>query len=305
MRHLVISLLLGSGLLFTTVAQAEKLNVQLILSDSSPPYQQFATSLNQALASSKADILVAKSPDISGSKIDLIVAVGMKAAESAAAQTHTPVVAVMVPKAGYENLLAQFSSKKNNLSISAIYLDQPWDRRLDFLRAALPDQRRIGVLYTDGTHIDIAHLRENIANRGGTLVAKPVLSANGLFPALESILDDSDVLLAMPDSMIYNSSNIRNILLTSYRHGVPLVGLSLSYVNAGALCAIYTTPEQLGEQTGSTLISFARTRRLPASQFPADFTIAVNQQVARSLGIELQSQEVIRSRMIKSREDGQ
>ena len=42
---------------------------------------------------------------------------------------------------------------------------------------------------------------------------------------------------------------MRNILLTSYRRGVPLVGLSQAYVNAGALAAIFSTTEQLAEQT--------------------------------------------------------
>ena len=60
-------------------------------------------------------------------------------------------------------------------------------------------------------------------------------SADELYPKLESILASSDVLMAVPDSMIYSSSNIRNILLTSYRRGVPLVGVSQAYVNAGAL----------------------------------------------------------------------
>lgn len=303
LRHLIIRLLSCAVVLLTTAAQAGTLNVRLILSDSSPPYRQFAASFNKALAASKADVAVTESQAISGANTDLIVTVGMKATELAAAQTGTPVLAVMVPRIGYENLVTPVVPQKTIRSISAIYLDQPWDRQLDFWRAALPERRRIGLLHSLDTRIDVARLRRDISDRGGSLVAQPVRSAEGLFSSLENVLDGSDVLLAIPDGMIYSSSNIRNILLTSYRHGVPLIGLSQSYVNAGALCAIFSTPEQLAEQASSAVILFSRTRQLPDSQYPADFTIAVNQQVARSLGIELPSPEAIRSQMDKAKEE--
>ncbi|OGS96653.1 MAG: hypothetical protein A3K04_11530 [Gallionellales bacterium RBG_16_56_9] len=303
LRHLIIRLLSCAVVLLTTAAQAGTLNVRLILSDSSPPYQQFAASFNKALAASKADVAVTESQAISGANTDLIVTVGMKVTGLTAAQTGTPVLAVMVPRIGYENLVTPVVPQKPIRSISAIYLDQPWDRQLDFWRAALPERRRIGLLHSLDTRIDVARLRRDISDRGGSLVAQPVRSAEGLFSSLENVLDGSDVLLAIPDGMIYSSSNIRNILLTSYRHGVPLIGLSQSYVNAGALCAIFSTPEQLAEQASSAVILFSRARQLPDSQYPADFTIAVNQQVARSLGIELPSLEAIRSQMDKAKEE--
>jgi putative tryptophan/tyrosine transport system substrate-binding protein len=306
-RRLVTSLLLYVTALLTAAAQAETLNVRLVLSDSSPPYQQFTASFNKALVASKADVAVTESQLFNDTNIDLIVTVGIKATELvASSQTSTPVLAVMIPKASYERLLAQRSPQNPVPSISAIYLDQPWDRQLDFVRAALQDRRRIGLLYSEDTHIDVARLHQDIAHRGGSLIARPIRSAEGLYSSLESVLEDSDVLLAIPDSAIYSSNNIRNILMTSYRYRIPLIGLSQSYVNAGALCAVFSTPEQLAEQASNAAILFARTRQLPGSKYPVDFTIAVNQQVARSLGIELPSPEAIHNQMdkAKSKEHG-
>jgi ABC-type uncharacterized transport system substrate-binding protein len=281
---------------------AENLKVLVVLSDTSAPYQSFATALNNSLPALMRPTVLEHPEQLSHDvpQADLIVAVGMNATELAAAQTSIPVLAVMVPRVGYEELRA--APKKIIRSIAAIYLDQPWARQLDFWRAALPDRRRLGLLHTPDTHIDVARLRQDVGLRGGSLVAQPVLSADELFERLESVLASSDVLLAIPDSMIYNSSNIRNILLTSYRHGVPLIGLSQAYVNAGALCAIFSTPEQLAGQASATLISFARTGQLPEAQYPAAFTIAVNQQVARSLGIAVPSAEEIRNQMDKAKE---
>ncbi|MDO8262730.1 MAG: ABC transporter substrate binding protein [Gallionella sp.] len=299
-RQIAILLLSSTVMLMTAGVQAGTLNVSLLLSDSSPPYRQFAASFNQALAASKADVTVVESQDASSTHADLIVAVGMKATGLAAAQAGIPVLAVMIPETGYQELLAQTSRQIPARAITAIYLNQPWDRQFDFLHAALPERRRIGLLHSPDTRIDVEGLRQRIARRGGSLVALPVRSAERLFPSLESVLEGSDLLLAIPDSAIYNSSNIRNILLDSYRKGVPLIGLSQSYVNAGALCAVFSTTEQMAEQAGATVISFLRNSQLPDPQYPADFTIAVNQQVARSLGIELPSPETIRSQMGKT-----
>lgn len=295
--RIAILLLSSAVMLMTGEARAGALNVSLVLSDSSPPYRQFAESFNKALDANKADVTVVESQGESNSHAGLIVAVGMKAAGSAAAQADTPVLAVMIPEAGYQELLAQAFRQIHARAISAIYLNQPWDRQLDFLQAALPERHKIGLLYSPNTHIDVEGLRQQIAKRGGLLVSQSVHSAEKLFTSLESTVEGSDLLLATPDSMIYNSSNIRHILLASYRKGVPLIGLSQSYVNAGALCAVFSTTEQMAEQAGATVISFIRNGRLPAPQYPADFTIAVNQQVAQSLGIELPPPETIHSQM--------
>jgi len=82
------------------------------------------------------------------------------------------------------------------------------------------------------------------------LIARHLRSKDTLFSDLDELLIDSDVLLAVPDSEIYNSNSIRNILLSSYRRGIPLVGFSQAYVKAGALCAIFSTPEQLAATSG-------------------------------------------------------
>ena len=287
---------------------AQELNLVILLSDNTAPYLSFAKKLKDSLPAS-VQATVIEHPEnypSSARQADLIITAGMKATELAATQTSIPVLAVMIPKASYESLLAQKSLQNPARMISAIYLDQPWDRQLDFVRAALPERRKIGLLYSEDTRIDVARLHQDIAHRGGSLIARPVRSAEGLYSSLESVLEDSDVLLAVPDSSIYSSNNIRNILLTSYRYHIPLIGLSQSYVNAGALCAIFSTPEQLAEQASITTSLFSRTRQLPGSKYPAAFTIAVNQQVARSLGIELPSPDVIRNQMdkVKSKEQG-
>ncbi|MDD5299913.1 MAG: ABC transporter substrate binding protein [Gallionella sp.] len=292
LRQLTMMLLTGAIALLATLAQAETLHVSLVLSDSTPPYQQFSIALNKALASSNANVTVTESSEGRGAKADLVIAVGMKATEIATANFKAPVLSVMVPKAGYEALLGRRSPQKPPNAISAIYLDQPWSRQLNFIKAALPKHSIVGLLYSPNASIVLPRLPP-----GMSLNAKSVRSAETLFATLEHILESSDVLLVVPDNEIYSSSNVRNILLTSYRQKVPLIGISQAYVNAGALCAIFSTPEQLAWQVAAEIASFARSGRLSEPQYPASFSIGINQQVANSLGVELAPPEVIRQRM--------
>lgn len=282
---------------------AVSLTVSVVLSDSSQPYQQFSAEFHKYFAENYADVVVVESyadekPKVNhNGKVDLVVAVGSKATELAVTNFNAPLLSTMVPKAAYEALLDGHSSRLSKTA-SAIYLDQPWSRQLNFIQALLPKHNIVGVLYSPNTPIVLPRLP-----RGMSLNAQSATAEN-LFAALENVLNSSDVLLAIPDSEIYSSSKVRNILLTSYRYKVPLIGISQAYVNAGALGAIFSTPEQLAVQAGKTIVSFARSRNLPEPQYPELFKISLNLQVARSLGIVLDSQEVILERMNKGGEGG-
>ncbi|WP_189941843.1 ABC transporter substrate-binding protein [Sulfuriferula thiophila] len=277
-------------------ALAENLRVLLVLSDNTAPYQSFSRTFSQSLPAALHVSVLEHAEDfaVGTPQSDLIVTVGTKATVWVAAKTSTPILATMLPRNSYEELLSKHRRAKG---MSAIYLDQPWDRQADFLHAVLPDRSRIGLLYSQGTHLDLSGLSKEISRNGSVLNLQLLNAPDALFSSLEALLDNNDVLFAIPDSVIYSSNNIRNILLTTYRHGVPLIGLSQSYVNAGALCAIFSTPEQIATQTSAAVLTFAQTHQLPDAQYPSSFTIAVNQEVARTLSVPLQSPETLRAQM--------
>jgi ABC-type uncharacterized transport system substrate-binding protein len=96
------------------------------------------------------------------------------------------------------------------------------------------------------------------------------------------------VLLAVADPQVYNSSSIQNILLASFRAKVPMVAFSPAYVRAGALLALHVTPTQLGQQAGVIAWGVLRDKALsPIPLYSRDFSVMVNEHVARSLGLSL------------------
>jgi len=297
-KFLILAALLLCSLV-TANCSAENLKVLVVLSDNNTPYQTFARTFVQNLPANIEVSILERAEDFTAQTpaADLLVTVGVKAADRVAAKANTALLAVMIPSNAYPALL---SRRPRNSQTSAIYLDQPWARQMDFLQAALPERRKIGVLRSAGNNIDMPALRAELNRHGLTLTDKTLQDKDSLFTDLQAVLTSSEVLLAVADSAIYNGLNIRNILLSSYRRSVPLIGLSQSYVRAGALCAIYSTPEHLAAQAGATTLTYLQTHKLPEAQYPALYSIAINEAVARTLGINLQTAELLQLQVDKA-----
>ena len=105
------------------------------------------------------------------------------------------------------------------------------------------------------------------------------------------------VLLAVPDTQLFNNRTISNILLTAYHHRSPVIGFSPAYVKAGALFALYSTPAQIGQQAGEAARIGLVSGSLPPATAPRQFRISTNTYVARSLGITLEDANVLRERL--------
>ncbi len=270
------------------LVQAEPLHVHVVLSEGGGAYQEFSDALRDELQSSSI-VLSVGNTDVENNDADLIVAVGMRSATALVAN-NKPVLSVLVPKAGYDNLEKPAAAHHS----SVIYLDQPIERQLSLLHAALPKVKHIGLLYSTPP-FGLATLRRLLAEKNLQLHESVVNREHSLPEALDEVLDDSEVLMVLPDTDIYNAGTIRNILLTSYRKRVPLIGFSPSYVKAGALCAIYSTPVQIAAQAVEAIKQFASSGKLPSSQYPKEFKVSVNTQVARSLDLPIKDAEILRN----------
>jgi len=105
----------------------------------------------------------------------------------------------------------------------------------------------------------------------------------------------------LPDPVIYNKNTIRGILLSTYRKKLPIIGFSRAYVKAGAIAAVYSKPEQISKQTASIADTFLRTGSFKQNSYqPADFSIAINKKLAKSLGIKIKSEADIINQIIKA-----
>ena len=284
--------LLTLFLLSSAYVKAEPLKLVLVLSEKAGAYLEYGNALREKLANRNVSLHVVDAEQLLPDS-DMVIAAGLKAALSVAHSKPVALLVVLLPKEGYKKLLSDFPAQAK-VANSAIYLDQPFKRQLSLISALLPQANSIGLLYTSPPK-EMGLFRMQAIERKFYINERAVASASDLHSALQEVLVGSDVLLALPDADIYNTSTIRNILLSTYRSRVPLIGFSAAYVRAGALAAVFSTAEQFAEQSVGIIQDYVATHTLPTAQYAKEFEVSVNEQVARSLQLDIKSAAQLRA----------
>lgn len=226
----------------------------------------------------------------------MVLTVGVQATRKtvADAEGRWPILGVMVPRASFEAL---GPAARNTRRVSALYLDQPAQRQIDLIRALLPNARNIGLVVGPTHQRDLDTIRPLAASKSLTLVTEKASRDTELYPALQSVLRTSDVLLALPDPYVVNVSTAQNLLLTAFRFRVPVIGYSAAYVRAGALAAVYSTPRQIGLEAAQIVRQVWRGSAMPAPRYPRNFSIAINRALAENLGLDLPDEAAVQQRL--------
>lgn len=282
-------LLLGAWLFLPLAASGYE--VALVMSQRSGSAQAFADAFVGAAVASGHRVIdaggaggVLDEAALAGA--DLVVANGEAALAAVLSRPSRPTLGVMLGRARFDAL----SARHPQAELSAFTLDQPAARQLRLLRAALPKSEHVGALFGDA-QAGAKPLQEAAAS-GFDLAAATVASEAELIARLEAVLRRSDAFVAIPDALLSQPASARAILLTSYRFQKPVFAFSRAYVDAGALAAVFTTPQQVATDVVNWLNGLPPGRlTLPPPRAPESFEIAVNRQVARALGILLPSDE--------------
>ncbi len=267
--------------------------VHFVLSEPNGPYHAVLVAARDALdphATVSASALDEDVPDTATA----IVAVGTAAAVRwAGSDDPRPVFSTLVPSAGWQRIVGDQSERR-----SALFLDQSLARQLALVRVLLPPLRELGVVYGPSSVARRAEILDAAGRFHLFINAHHSTSSADIDDAFITVLRRSEALLALPDSAVYTRYNVQSLLLTSFRLRRPVIGFSESWVRAGALAAVYTTPTQLGTELGETLVAWLPDRGpLPPSGTPVRYTLSVNRQVAFSLGLNLPPDAVLQQRL--------
>lgn len=220
--------------------------------------------------------------DAARGSVDLVLALGGEAAETAAQDAgNLPLVAGgvlrpdAVPKGG---------------NATGICLEYPPELSLRWIRSALPGARVVGVLYNPDENRERVEAAARVARELGLrLEARAVSSPQEIPAALDALYRRSDVVWAIYDRVATTPETARRLLLDSFRHRVPLVGLSASWVQAGAFAAPDWDQEDIGAQCAEMAARLLKGERAsgmsPAPPRRARFAINLNS--ARKIGIRV------------------
>ncbi|WP_409523579.1 ABC transporter substrate-binding protein [Nitrincola sp. MINF-07-Sa-05] len=226
-----------------------------------------------------------------------VVAVGTRACEFVIrnAQPTTRLLCTFLPSQAF--LILSQSHKESlifvNSQITALFMDQPFSRQIILARVLRPDMTSVGAVFGPSSRVledDFVRVSSDFGMRA---VYTLMDESDNPVRVLTPIISDSDVFIAIPDSSVFNRAAAKWILYISLRNRIPLIGFSTSYVDAGAVLGIYSTPSQIGRHTAELLQLMISSDKLPEPHYPKHYTVSINQTAARTLRLDLPPLEEI------------
>jgi putative ABC transport system substrate-binding protein len=219
-------------------------------------------------------------------KPDVIITVGSLATASALADSTTePIVFSMVLYPEQSGFLGAGRERVTGAS-----LDIPPDVQFAYVRRLLPAARRVGVLFHPAETGPIVEAARGAASKHGlTLVARPIAERDDVIAALRALMGEVDVVWAVADGHVFTPQTTSALILASLRSRIPLIGLSIGHVRAGALAALYCDYDDVGEQTAALALRVLRGEApgsLPVA-FPRRVGLALNLRTAEHLKLDV------------------
>jgi putative ABC transport system substrate-binding protein len=271
-------------------SESQRLRVVALLSQDAGPYKEALSGLQQQIGGAgQVDSFVMQGDaKIAASAVQaardgssILVTFGTAATQAAlSSDPAPPTVAALV-----------FNSEAlRRPTITAVTLDMPLETQFDWMRKMLPEQRTVGVLYNPKENQQRVDAAARVAQaRGLKLLAKPVETPQDLPGALESLSRQIDVLWSLTDGVVISPQTAQPILLFCFRNKIPLVGLSSTWVKAGALYSLDWDYNDIGRQAGEIAQRIAHGTKpgdLPAAT-PRKLTYAINMKSAGQLGVDV------------------
>lgn len=173
----------------------------------------------------------------------VLVPLGSRATQAIADANPTlPVVACFLLNA---------NGLKSSPSWQSATLELPPDIQANWIRRVLPTARTAGILYNPAESAGRAEALAGALRRAGLSpqLAEAPRPAD-ITAALEHLRDRADLLVSIPDLTVFNPITAKTIMLFSYRHRVPVIGLSQAWARAGALFSLEWDYEEHGRYCG-------------------------------------------------------
>ncbi|HWD00807.1 MAG TPA: ABC transporter substrate binding protein [Candidatus Sulfopaludibacter sp.] len=209
-----------------------------------------------------------------------VVAVGNAALKNVQAyRPGAPVIAALVLR-----------GRETELASAHVELDVTLAIQLAAMKAILPGRTRAGLIYNPkNARYPIEVLEARARREGYTLSSVACDTPSRLLKAMASLKGHVDFVLCTPDPDFYNPVTIKPLVMASLEERLPLVGFSPAFVRAGALAGIYPDYRETGRQAADLALRLMKNGERPADEGPSKVRVAVNQRVARLLGIEFRT----------------
>ncbi len=275
--------------------------IAVVISMDLEPYQQAVAGFKEALAEAKVavalstyrlDQVAAQSSrarsEISSGSWDIVLSVGSEATTFVQGiGTKAPILFCVVSDPKGQGIVAEGYARGWAAGVTT---DIPVSVQFQKLKEALPDAKRIGVVYDEkGSSELIKEAAVEAKAQGLELLAIPVKTQAEVPGAFAMLKNKVDVLWAIVDRTVYSSESARFILTFVLGNKLPFMAYSPQYVKAGALFGLSCDYTDLGRQAAEMAAHLLRTKTLPTPRVvhPRKYLLSINLRVMRVIGSQL------------------
>jgi putative tryptophan/tyrosine transport system substrate-binding protein len=228
--------------------------------------------------------LVALAPDV-------ILTVGVPALAAVKQVTSTvPIVFVNIVDPVGAGFVEGLARPGGNVSGLSAQMTDTAAKRLETLREAVPDLRRLAILVNVGNPFSVLEMREAQAAASALGVEAVILEIRGaedIAPAFETSKGRADALFVASDPLL-NSNRVRiNSLALGAR--LPTMHGLREYVEAGGLMSYGANFPDLFRRAAEyvdKILRGAKPADIPVEQ-PRTFELVINLKTARALGLDV------------------
>jgi putative ABC transport system substrate-binding protein len=220
---------------------------------------------------------------LTGSKPDLILAIGMDALQKIKIFSGVPIVYLMV--------LNPTAIVREERNITGVSMTISPGKQLAAIRRVLPSARRIGLLYDPKKSGSFVKRAQNDSKEAKIdLLAKEVSHSRFVPTALNSMKGAIDAFWMIPDTTVVTPDTIELMMLYSLESKIPVCTFSTKYLEIGALMSLDINAGEMGRQAGGLalkILSGTKVSDIPAVE--ADTAdLVINESVARKLKVPIE-----------------
>ena len=220
---------------------------------------------------------------------DLILTIGSAATRAVGTEIHDiPIIFSLVLEDLTTAQEGESAKLGRNVTGASMYI--PLKMQFEKLREAIPTARRFGVLFNpEETGTTVEQAGAVAAGMDLELVKVPVRSQAEVLDKLRELEGKVDLLWSVADSTVFTSQSVRFILLNTLRYRIPFIGLSPSYVRAGALLSLSCDYEDVGRQAGEAALQVLQgsaPESVPIT-VPRTVSIYLNMNTAKQLEVDI------------------
>jgi putative ABC transport system substrate-binding protein len=192
--------------------------------------------------------------------------------------------------AGLTAHLETFRKKRN---LTGVGLEFSLESQFQIMRSILPELGTVGVLYSPKENQQTIDSALSLARKLNVkLMPKPVETPRDIPDALESLVNNIDLLWGITDQVVVSPQTAEPILLFSFRNKIPFAGLSTPWVKAGSFYALERDYTDIGNQCAEIAVKILNKTAPNTIQVvpPRKVLLSINLKTSRAMNLKLSEQ---------------